>query len=463
VDEAMLAAVIRGAGETMGIIDETGVIRFVNEYGARLFGFTPEQLIGTNLFDLTHPDDLERNIEMMVTSDEEDEGPDWFSPRVLTRGRNRDGTYRYVSVTGGVVARTDEHVYHSILLRPVDDFVALHAALRATVESSVADDVLERILEIIRLQRDRPLVCLARWVEDDLVMLGDPLPRELCEESRAPGSPWVRAWKGEPSRGTADELPAELREVAAEHGVQAFWIRPVQRGGHDVEAVITVWYPTTGRSLLAWELTIDFMIDAASVAIAFQDQRMQLEHLARHDPLTDLPNRRAFLDEIAKLAAGDDLGAAEPCAVLYIDLDGFKPVNDSFGHGAGDAILTEVGDRLRTIASPGDLVARLGGDEFCIVRSGTTSDEAVDLAGRVLAALTEPFPFVVGDVVDRAAAAAPMRRAQPIPGEHRSASIGASIGIAVGSSADAEDLLVRADRALYTAKSLGGRTAHLTD
>ncbi len=461
----MLAAVVRGAGDAMGIIDETGVIHYVNEFGARHFGFTPEELIGTNFVELTHPDDLERNIEMMVTSAEADEGGDWFSPPVLTRARQRGGGYCFVSVTGSVVARTDEHVFLSILLRPADDFVAMHAALRATIDSSAPDDVLERILEIVRWQQDRPFVCLVRRVDGELTLLGDELPRELCGEAWGPGSPWDDAWRGEASRGTAADLPAELQAVAAEHGLHHYWIRPAQRAGHDVAAVFTLWYPTAGRSLLAWELTIDFMIDATSVALAYHEQQRQLAHLASHDALTGLPNRRAFMGAIAEMVAGadDPFDAAETCAVLYIDLDGFKPVNDSFGHGAGDAILAAVGDRLRMTVAVGDLVARLGGDEFCILRRNTSTEEAIVLAELLLAEMARPFPFVAGAAIDNAAAAAPARRSQPVVGDLLSASIGASIGIAVGQRTDVEDLVGRADRALYTAKSLGGRTTHLAD
>jgi len=465
VDNEMLAAVVTGAGEAIGIIDDTGLIHYVNHFGARHLGFTPDELIGTNFVDLTHPDDLERNIEMIVTSGRGEEGGDWFSPPVLTRARHRDGTYRYVSVTGSVVARTEHQVFLSILLHPADDFVAMHAALQATIDASAPDEVLERILEITRWQRDRPFVSLVRRTENGPSLLGDALPRELGGETWAAGSPWDAAWKGEPCRGTADDLRPELRDIAAAHNLHAFWIRPVRRAGHDVAAVFTIWYPTHGRSLLAWELTIDFMIDAMSVALAYHDQRVLLEHSARHDALTGLPNRRAFLSAIAELVVQPEPAgaAAELCAVLYIDLDGFKPVNDSFGHGAGDVILAEVGDRLRATVLPSDLVARLGGDEFCIFRSGTSDDDAMALAGRVLGELGRPFPFLAGDVIDRAAAAAPARRSQPVAGERLSAAIGASIGVAVGPSAEAEDLVARADRALYTAKSLGGRTAHLAD
>jgi len=463
VDDAMLAAVVRGAGDAMGIIDDTGKIHYVNDFGARQFGFRPDELIGTNFVDLTHPNDLERNIEMMVTSAEEQEGGDWFSPPVLTRARHRDGTYRYVSVTGSVVARTDDHVYLSILLRPADDFVAMHAALRATIDSTAPAEVLERILEIVRWQRDRPFVSLSRHVAGELVLLGDPLPREICGETFVAGSPWDAAWKGRACRGTADELPAELRAVAAAHDLHAFWIRPVQRAGHEVAAVLTFWYPTAGRSLLAWELTIDFMIDATSVALAFNDQQLLLEHTASHDSLTGLANRRAFLGAIADLAARrvDGADPARPCAVLYIDLDGFKPVNDSFGHGAGDAILAAVGDRLRAAVASTDIVARMGGDEFCILRIETSADEARVLADRILDVLAKPFPFVAGDVIDSAVAAAPTRRAQPVAGDQLFASIGASIGVAVGEPREAGELVARADRALYIAKGLGGRTTHV--
>ncbi len=480
----MLAAVVRGAGDAMGIIDDTGVIHYINDFGARHFGYAPEDLVDTNFVELTHPDDLERNIEMMVTSAEADEGRDWFSPPVLTRARHRDGAYRYVSVTGSVVARTAERVFLSILLRPADDFVAMHAALRGTIDASAPDDVLEKVLEIVRWQRDRPFVCLIRRDGDGFRVLGDALPGTLCGESQVDASPWDLAWAGEPSRGTADDLPPELRAVAVAHGLHAFWVRPVQRAGHDVAAVITLWYPTAGRSLLAWELTVDFMIDATSVALAFRDQQLQLEHSARHDALTGLPNRRAFLAAIAEVsshAAGDartddvetdrvetdgvetDGVETDLCAVLYIDLDGFKPVNDSFGHGAGDSILAEIGDRLRAAAASTDLVARLGGDEFCILRNHTSAADAMALADRVLAEMARPYPFVAAGVIDPAAAAAPERRAQPVAGELLTASIGASIGVAVGPAALADGLVARADRALYTAKSLGGRTIHLAD
>ena len=160
----------------------------------------------------------------------------------------------------------------------------------------------------------------------------------------------------------------------------------------------------------------------------------QLAHLAAHDPLTGLPNRTAFLEDLARA-----LGRAERnngrVAVLFLDVDDFKVVNDSLGHAVGDQLLIAIADILRSTVRTGDTLARLGGDEFTVVVEDLTDGtESIALAERILAALAEP---------------------QLIAG--RQHVIGASIGIATaeGGNVDADDLLRRADLAMYRAKELG--------
>lgn len=157
----------------------------------------------------------------------------------------------------------------------------------------------------------------------------------------------------------------------------------------------------------------------------------QLRELALRDPLTGLANRAALyvhLDEALRRARG----RGQPICLLLVDLDGFKAVNDLYGHEAGDHVLVEVAERLRSVTRPEDLVARLGGDEFVLVaESLDLPRQAQRIGERLLAALTEPL--------------------RSVP----QAQIGASVGIAVGTGENLEALLRRADAAMYAAKAAG--------
>ena len=160
----------------------------------------------------------------------------------------------------------------------------------------------------------------------------------------------------------------------------------------------------------------------------------QLRHQAFHDVLTGLANRSLFRDRLAHALARASRGAL-PTAVLYLDIDDFKAVNDRLGHAAGDRLLVAVGQRLDSATRTGDTVARLGGDEFAVIVEETDPHEASQAADRILQALAEPF-----DV------------------EGRQTSVRASIGIAIHDvdGGGADELLRRADIAMYAAKSQGG-------
>jgi diguanylate cyclase (GGDEF)-like protein len=159
----------------------------------------------------------------------------------------------------------------------------------------------------------------------------------------------------------------------------------------------------------------------------------RIVHLARHDALTDLPNRVLFqekLDEaLVRVSRGDRI------AVLCLDLDRFKLVNDTLGHGVGDELLQSVAERLRACARETDTVARLGGDEFAIIQPyGDQPTGATSLASRIIDAMNRPFAI----------------------GGHQ-IEIGTSIGVAVapGDGVTAEDLMKNSDLAMYRAKSDG--------
>ena len=165
----------------------------------------------------------------------------------------------------------------------------------------------------------------------------------------------------------------------------------------------------------------------------------QLRHQAFHDVLTGLENRFLFLDRLGHALARATRGGP-PTAVLFLDLDDFKAVNDRLGHAEGDRLLVAVGQRLKAVTRAGDTVARLGGDEFAIIVEETEPAEAEQAAARILATLTPPFALGDRQIVARV-----------------------SIGIAMQATdgADADELLRRADIAMYAAKSAGGHR-HVT-
>jgi diguanylate cyclase (GGDEF)-like protein len=161
----------------------------------------------------------------------------------------------------------------------------------------------------------------------------------------------------------------------------------------------------------------------------------RITHLARYDELTGLPNRTNFRDEIEHLLAAPHK-TDQLSALLFIDLDQFKQVNDTLGHPCGDQLLCAVADRLRAMLRPEDFVARFGGDEFVVFQQNIRSpDEAAALARRIVDHLSERYKI-----------------------DNHLVEIGASIGIAMAAGVSADTLLKNADMALYRAKADGRGT-----
>jgi diguanylate cyclase (GGDEF)-like protein len=168
------------------------------------------------------------------------------------------------------------------------------------------------------------------------------------------------------------------------------------------------------------------------------ERTQELHHLALHDPLTDLPNRVLILDRIHQMLARSRREHT-PVAVLFLDLDNFKDVNDTLGHAVGDQLLIGVAARLTSAIREEDTVGRLGGDEFVVLAEGASLAAGAEMvAERILEVLATPFE---------------------IAGLQSPLSVTASIGIAEGSRTTPDELLRDADIALYQAKAAGKRRA----
>lgn len=179
--------------------------------------------------------------------------------------------------------------------------------------------------------------------------------------------------------------------------------------------------------------TVVGLIALAHDTSAHRRERERLQRLSERDPLTGLLNRSAF--EAWMADASTQVGAEE-IALLYVDLDYFKPVNDQYGHSAGDAVLCEIAERLKCIVRPSDIIARLGGDEFALGLTGVKNiGDAHYIASKVVAEARRPI--LLDNIVVR---------------------IGASVGVAADASAargGGKALIARADEMLYGAKKAG--------
>ncbi len=189
----------------------------------------------------------------------------------------------------------------------------------------------------------------------------------------------------------------------------------------------------------------DRVIGIAGTAVDVTERKaaeQRIEHLAYHDPLTNLPNRRLLNDRLT-MAMSQAERDGRTVAVLFVDLDRFKSINDSLGHRTGDVVLQELGTRLRAAVRAADTVARMGGDEFVFLLPGLDgADEALHVARKILDAVRKPFNV-----------------------DGRQFVVTASIGVSLfpNHSADAETLIKQADIALFESKRRGSDSFEVFD
>ncbi len=224
--------------------------------------------------------------------------------------------------------------------------------------------------------------------------------------------------------------------TVVEFDVRAYLGVPLRAADGHVLGSLCV-YDITPRAWTEREVTI--LVDLTALVMtevalrAVARERESFAHRASHDSLTALPNRTLFVERLAHALARADR-PPDTLAVLFVDLDGFKAVNDRWGHAAGDRLLVVVAQRLRTCVRAGDAVARLGGDELAVLLDGVAgATEAGAIAARIVAALAAPVPVRGGE-----------------------AAVTASVGVALNAAtSQPADLLHDADRAMYRAKRRG--------
>ena len=382
-----------------------GLIAFVNTLAEEQFGYPRGELIGRPLEVLWPPNvraRYRRNLELYW----ELEHPLRFSARA--HGRRKDGTDFVGEMSWGIV-ETDQGPLLLAIGRDISERLGADARLRRQSEQQAA---------------------VAALGERALRGVG---PQELSEEAAERIRATLRV-----DRVAVLDGPKEIAAWGADESSVSRVSVPIHTGD-EVHGTLVA---AASREDAFGDEEGSFLQAVANVlAIAFSrlhtEERMR--HQALHDPLTGLANRALCRDRIEHaLAFSERAGSA--AAILFVDLDNFKRVNDLFGHAAGDSLLIALAARMSAAVRPADTVARLGGDEFVVVCEDVDEDTALALGWRVAAAVQQPAE----------AGATPLT---------------ASIGIAFGRAAatDPDVLIGQADAAAYRAKERGSGRVEIFD
>ena len=426
--------VVEQAAEFVLAFGHDGTISYANDAIRVLLGHDPAALIGTNALDLVAPDDLE-NAALTIHHAAEVEG--WRPPRPF-RILHADGRAITFEVAG-LSLFSDERVRSIVIIgRWADTAARVDRVIGLLAAQRPVPHVLAELVHLLH----RPGWELAVSLQyDDGHGVIDAVSSHAVGTLDGLGSvddgPWAAARAtGEPVFDIGMQtVPDAIRADALAAGFVTCWAIPVPDPIGE-RACVVVWNAEAVEPELGQDLVLDRLVSLVELALDGRAAAAAMQAAAHCDPLTGLWNRRYLEAEAARCTTGD----GGRVALLLCDLDGFKQVNDTLGHPAGDEVIRAVGDRLRSIVRATDVVARLGGDEFAVLCPRVPSDAAVaDLARRVVEGVCEPID--VGD------------------GIH--ANVGVSVGVTVA-DADATvsltDLMADADARLLTAKAEGKAT-----
>jgi diguanylate cyclase (GGDEF)-like protein/PAS domain S-box-containing protein len=424
-------AIIDRSAYPFVVIDGAGTFLYAGGSVERVIGWTPEELLGRNMVEFLTPEGIEQAVATVTEIDTIDRTGAGV-PMVFELS-HPDGSSRWVEI--GAVPLFDVPGVDGIALRlrawdPQEQFEEF-------VGSLLADDPLPDVLSLLCRSIAASLDAVGATVHHGFdgtsfaAAAGDGVPPACLGDA----GPWRdAAASGAPSHHEVDELPAEVASASRAGGLAACWTTPIPHLDALAPAVLTVWRDRPGPMLNGHRQVLERSRTYVRLALVRNAEHQRLRHLAGHDALTGVANRTQFRDRLAgALAIGE-----RDLAVAFCDLDGFKIVNDTYGHTTGDRVLVEVADRLRQSLRVGDELARMGGDEFTVLLRNVADPSAANhVVDRLLGALRDPF-LVEGDDVQ----------------------LGLSIGIALaGDDATADSLLARADEALYAVKRGGGGSA----
>ncbi|MDO8458586.1 MAG: EAL domain-containing protein [Burkholderiaceae bacterium] len=472
-----------------------GIVTSFNPAAERLLGYTADEVVDKQTPALWHdPQEIARRAAELTAQLGETITPGFavFTARPL-RNLPEDNEWTFIRKDGkripvnlSVTALRDEHdrstgfvgLTYDLTKRKHDEH-ALHRLnrelraisdcnqilVRAEDEQSLLDDICRIVCE----GADYGMAWVG-YAEHDEAKTVRPVAKAGAEIAYLEQTPvrWADGPSGDSPCGAAirtgavvvmddfaNASPAQAWSVAAlQSGYRSCIALPLKDANARTFGVLGIYSTeaqvfTTQEQRMLEELAGDLAFGIVSLRTRAEREagEKRIEHLAFYDPLTDLPNRRLLMDRLQQAMSGS-ARSRHVGALLFIDLDNFKLLNDTCGHDVGDRLLIEVARRLGTCVRDGDTISRLGGDEFVVmleVLSESASEAAAQakgVAGKILAALNQPYA-IAGRL------------------HHSTPSIGATLF--AGTENSVEELLKQADIAMYQAKSAGRNTLRFFD
>ena len=383
------------------VVDTDVILHYVNPAGAEVFGWRPEVWLGKSILDLIHPDDVANVLSSTGTMQAKRVG----TP-VEVRVRLADGSWKWVEIVGYNALDIDG--LHGLVV------VARDVTRRRMWEVAGSDTV--RFQQVVQHASS---VTLLLDRDGEITSVNAAFTRLLGHDvSHVIGRKLISFCAPDDVNDlefSIEKAGSEMKPVSCEASMRHLdAVRPPLPMRFEIVNLLD-------------DPVVEGLVVTGYDVSDLHHARRTLEHLARHDALTGLANRSVLLDELERV-----VGEHRTAAVVFIDLDRFKPVNDLLGHESGDELLRKVSERLLDSVRPGDLVARVGGDEFVVV-AYDVADRAQGqaLCDRIDGTLSMPYLLIEG----------PVR-------------VTASVGLAlVDDDATVTGLLADADLAMYEAKA----------
>jgi diguanylate cyclase (GGDEF)-like protein/PAS domain S-box-containing protein len=400
--ERRFKALVSNAADIIVVTDESGILRYVSPAYDRILGYSADTYRDQSMGSFMHPDDLERIVEEFPTLVAD-------PSRVLTTiVRSQDATGRWRHFEATITNRLDDPDVRGVVgnLHDITELREAHERFRSAFENApigmAMSDLEGRIIRanpslgliVGRLPADLVGMCVHDFTHDD--------DRELG----------------------AAEMQRLITTRSAGYQIEK---RYIHRDGH------TVWVSVSVSCVRDEQGRPLYLIGQIEDVTERRALRERLAYAAIHDPLTGLPNRELFMDRL-EVALRRTSRGGHHLAVIFLDLDRFKLINDSLGHDVGDQVLSAVADRLSSVMRSSDTLARFGGDEFTVL-CDDVGDEAdvLEVAQRLVVAMGQPLALSSGEVF-----------------------VSLSVGIALSGAGESGPVVLRnADIAMYRAKERG--------